>query len=283
MNARGNVDEIVVPLDLSERALAAFGPAGWLQQRTAARVVAVSAVRDPTHVEEAAERVRAQLPGDLGVVTELVVEQSLHPESLIVAVAGRSPRSVVCMATRGHGRISEEVLGSVARLVVERSERPILLVGPHVDTSAHDWTQIVACTDGSPASEPMLEVATEWAATFDLGLWFVNVRNPPRRSEPITTPTGTPAQPAPGDIGDTDLIGLARRHARPGLEPNWDSAYGTDAARAIVDYARTHPGSLLALGTHGRSGVSRLVLGSVAQRVVHDSPTPVLVVRGTSP
>lgn len=51
------------------------------------------------------------------------------------------------------------------------------------------------------------------------------------------------------------------------------------AARAIVDYAEEHPIDQIVMGSHGRDGVSRVLLGSVAETVVRRSPCPVTVVR----
>ncbi|ELZ01559.1 UspA domain-containing protein [Natrialba chahannaoensis JCM 10990] len=50
-------------------------------------------------------------------------------------------------------------------------------------------------------------------------------------------------------------------------------------ARAIVDYAREHPVDRIVIGSHGRTGVSRALLGSVAERVVRRAPVPVTIVR----
>ncbi len=54
-------------------------------------------------------------------------------------------------------------------------------------------------------------------------------------------------------------------------------------ARVIIEYAETHPVDHLVMGSHGREGVSRLLLGSVAETVVRRSPVPVTVVRCTMP
>jgi nucleotide-binding universal stress UspA family protein len=51
-------------------------------------------------------------------------------------------------------------------------------------------------------------------------------------------------------------------------------------AEAIVDYAREHAVDLIVTGTHGRTGVSHAVLGSIAERVVRTAPCPVLTVKG---
>lgn len=51
------------------------------------------------------------------------------------------------------------------------------------------------------------------------------------------------------------------------------------AAEAILDYAESQHADLIAIATHGRSGISRFVFGSVTQKVVQTAPVPVLVIR----
>ena len=63
------------------------------------------------------------------------------------------------------------------------------------------------------------------------------------------------------------------REARPAVR------VAPDPAKAIVDYAREIHADLLLVGTHGRTGVSRVLMGSVAEHVVRTAPCPVLVVR----
>lgn len=67
--------------------------------------------------------------------------------------------------------------------------------------------------------------------------------------------------------------------SRDGAGINWDVMHRRDVSDAIVEFARAVPASFIAMATHGRSGVGRLALGSVAAAVVHDAPCPVLVVR----
>jgi nucleotide-binding universal stress UspA family protein len=98
---------------------------------------------------------------------------------------------------------------------------------------------------------------------------------------------------ATGSIGDTFLASL--RQAGMGYlnegknvfhEHGFNSesilleSHGEPAAQLIIAYANTWPADLIVMGTHGRRGLSRLVLGSDAAEVVRSSPTPVLLVRG---
>ncbi len=57
---------------------------------------------------------------------------------------------------------------------------------------------------------------------------------------------------------------------------------GGDPAEEILGYAQRHPIDLIVVGTQGRTGVSRVLLGSVAERVVRGARCPVLVVPGTA-
>jgi nucleotide-binding universal stress UspA family protein len=73
-----------------------------------------------------------------------------------------------------------------------------------------------------------------------------------------------------------------RRLAREGLTRLLSLALEGEAAGHIIDIARKSPDSLVAMCTHGRSGVARLVLGSITDRVVRHSGNPVLVIRTPS-
>jgi nucleotide-binding universal stress UspA family protein len=64
-------------------------------------------------------------------------------------------------------------------------------------------------------------------------------------------------------------------------ETKWVEAVRAPAGESIVEHARSWPADLIVLGTHGRRGIRRLVLGSDAEYVVRTSPVPVLLVRGT--
>ena len=56
------------------------------------------------------------------------------------------------------------------------------------------------------------------------------------------------------------------------VEDNWP-------AYAIIDYAKNHDMDLIAMATHGRTGLKKMMLGSVAQQVLHESPIPVFLIR----
>jgi nucleotide-binding universal stress UspA family protein len=119
--------------------------------------------------------------------------------------------------------------------------------------------EIVVATDFSPASEPALRVALDYARRLGARLHIIHVRWPG-------------ADPGP----DGRLEALA---SSAGVPVTTTALAGTPASQ-IVEYARAHDATLIVIGTHGRTGVSRALIGSVAERVVRTAPCPVLVVPG---
>jgi nucleotide-binding universal stress UspA family protein len=80
-------------------------------------------------------------------------------------------------------------------------------------------------------------------------------------------------------IANKTMAGLLKQARAAGVKAKSIIVVGTPA-EVIVRAARTRHAELIVMGTHGRSGLSRFLLGSVASRVVATSPCPVLTVRG---
>ena len=74
------------------------------------------------------------------------------------------------------------------------------------------------------------------------------------------------------------LAQVGKRLEQNEVQAEWRVLHGP-AAAAIIDYSAANEDALLVMTTHGRSGVARLVLGSVAERVVRQSGEPVLLIR----
>jgi nucleotide-binding universal stress UspA family protein len=180
---------------------------------------------------------------------------------------------IVCMTTHGYSGLGQVLLGSVAEEVIGRVRSPLLLVGPSVDPDlATTFDTVVVCTDGSDDSRSIVPVASDWIRGLRLRAWVVQVLDPDVRRE---------LEKADEALVETNAAyalaqGLIHRD---GGGVNWDVLHGEDVPDAIVDYASGLPASLIAMATHGRSGLARFALGSVAASVVHSARCPVLVVR----
>jgi universal stress protein A len=119
---------------------------------------------------------------------------------------------------------------------------------------------VLFATDFSSASEPAARVARELARQWDGTLHVVHV------VPPVTDPAG--ASKRLERLGTSLGEGLSLKTA----------LLSGRVARHIIDYARETSVGLIVLGTHGRTGVSRALLGSVAEAVVRLAPCPVLTV-----
>ena len=133
--------------------------------------------------------------------------------------------------------------------------------------------QILVATDFSDASAAAMDYGRALARTFGASLHLLHVmENPflrPMAADPHAIKTATFRRLA-GRITNDDRGAL---HATAVLETS------DNPADAIVEYARAHAVDLIVMGTHGRSAVEQLLVGSVAEKVVRKAPCPVLTVR----
>jgi nucleotide-binding universal stress UspA family protein len=217
----------------------------------------------------------------------LVVTALLDPpvaEALAEHAAARGADLVV-MTTHGRGPLTRLWLGSVADELIRRIAVPVLLIRPREgapDPIPTPGRRILLPLDGSPIGEAAVSPAAELAERLDLGLRLVQVVVPP----PLV---GVAPAVFPADLDDE--VELHRREAEDYLEDvaaglrerglSVETAaivYGS-VADALLELARGDDVALAALSTHGRGGLQRLLLGSVADKLVRSAERPVLVVR----
>ena len=134
---------------------------------------------------------------------------------------------------------------------------------------------ILCPIDFSEPSDAAIVHASALARRHGATLHFVYVYEPLFGDGDIT---GMPMQPAPADIDPLRERLEATRPKFEGVEYCHKMLFGFPGG-SIVGYAEAHDIDLVVLGTHGRTGASRLLLGSVAEAVVRSSKCPVLTVR----
>ncbi len=247
------VDRVVVPVDGSVFAERALGLARTLAAPEHWEVLRLHVL--PLHGAEV-RPVRAELEA-----------QAAHPNEAIVEEADR-PGALLCMASHGRGRVGGLLLGSTAEAVLRTVHAPVLLVGPRYAVRDLDQPlqRVVVALDGSHAAEVVVPTAVAWARWLGLPLELVQVVVPG-----LEASSNAPGGPEPGFES-----GYLRSVARSfGSAVSWDVLHGEDPARAIVDHARRD--ALVVLTTHGRTGLPRLTVGSVAAGVVHHAEGPLLV------
>ena len=135
--------------------------------------------------------------------------------------------------------------------------------------------KILVPLDGSALAESAIATAVEMAHPGVGNLMLM------RAAEAHTFPGADPtdAQVAVVREAETYLAGVAERLKQQGLTKVETSVWYGPAAAAIVDAARARKADLIVMTTHGRGGLGRLVLGSVAESVLRGTTTPILLLR----
>ena len=261
---------LVVPIDGSD--------SSWSAVQVAARMAA--AVDGKLDVVTVVDRLADITParGDLtrGVakLVDLPVDPTLHVlanDVVAKAIADHVVElngAIVVMSSHGHGR-SAAVLGSTTDDLLRRLYGPIVVVGPHVDVDRAgvlDGAYLVPL-DGSPASEQIIPIAEAWAIEFGAVPWLVEVIAP---SVHVTADVFESAYPA-------RLAAKVREQTGHAVE--YEVLHGDKPSRAIVEFAAGNHSTLVFATTHGRTGLDRLRLGSVAAEVVRHAPCPVVLYR----
>lgn len=145
------------------------------------------------------------------------------------------------------------------------------------------FKHILLGTDGSAASERAAEMAVDLARTHSARLTVLFVVDPyPYLGIGDTNPMGFQAYMASAQQhaaqAHAKVAALCQRKDPP-IVPESRVVEDVTAVHGIVDTAKAEGADLIIVGSHGRSGLGRLMLGSVATKVVSQSPVPVLVVR----
>jgi nucleotide-binding universal stress UspA family protein len=145
------------------------------------------------------------------------------------------------------------------------------------------FQRILVCLDGSTLAEQILPYASEEAARFDSSVVLFQVVNVPTTVtapaiEPVPIPVPLERLEAEESAAKAYLERLAQPLREKGLKVQCVTMIGSPA-EAIVSYAEDNRFDLVALATHGRSGLGRLVFGSVADHVVRKSKRPILLIK----
>jgi nucleotide-binding universal stress UspA family protein len=283
---RCDVKRILVPLDGSPLSEAAVPLAEALARDYEADLLLVralppggSAEAEVAAQDEAEAYLRA-LTADLTARGRSVEWKVWYdePARAIAEAARYNGIDLVVMSTHGRGGVSRLIVGSVAETLVRQAPVPVLLVRGELTWRPVSSGKILVPLDGSELSEGVLPVVAGLAGPFDLTIELF------RAIEPI--PAYAAAELAASH--SEALLREEEREARGYLEQlaapldarGLRVAHGlavAPAVDAILRRARESGAGLIAMATHGRSGVGRLLLGSIAERVLRAAPVPVLL------
>jgi len=175
---------------------------------------------------------------------------------------------LVVMTTHARGPLGRLFLGSMANEIVRHSAIPVLLI--HSREPAPGLIpepvpqRLLIPLDGSALAEQALDPATDLARLLEVPCCLLRAVGPLDGSLPQANATAY-------------LGAIADRLREQDLAVEKHVIAGTNAAEAILEQASSQ--DVIALATHGRGGLGRVLLGSVADQVIRSAPCPVLVYR----
>ncbi len=203
------------------------------------------------------------------------------PVEEIVAEAERLQPELVAMATHGRSGLTRFVRGSVAEQVIRACPSPVLVANPRALDGMGEgrelrFRRILVPVDGSDVSLGVLPLVEDLGRLYDSEVLLLRVE--------WTVPVA--AAPYPAEVGalrpprevEATLEPTRRRLEQAGLRARSLAAYGPEALE-ILDAAEREQVDLVAMSTHGRSGLSRWIYGSVAEQVIRHCTRPLLVRR----
>lgn len=283
-------DSIVVGVDGSDPAETAIRHAVGYASEFDARLLGVAAVVEhelsplgiPEHelsVDEDTKRSLTRLEslaGDAGVPCETVVERGVAHET-VLDNADRVDADLVALGTHGRTGFDRLLLGSVAERTLRTSDVPVLTTHamPEGSPSVRD---VLVPTDGSDCAERAVDHALQVARRFEATVHALSVVDVSALSSSFAAGPGIPAVVNTLEEQYQETVdAVAERAEEYDLVAETAVTEGAPA-RVIRGYVDDHGVDLVAMGTHGRSGFSRQLIGSVAERVVRTSDVPVMAV-----
>jgi len=297
------IKRILCPVDFSEAAQFALTPAVSLATEFGAELVLLHVLDYPypnvgpvvqgfdiedyygAMEEKAVEQLESLVGEDVkkfASVRALVRRGSAFRE--IVRLAEEEMPDLIVLPTHARTGLDRVLWGSVAEKVVRMAPCPVMTVSPRQDEpQAFGGKRVLFATDFSKGSERALESAVSFAKHYGAELlmahvvtvWDYDPANPDWRFPPL------PSE----HIGEIEAQGQERldetgaRAAGDDIEVRTLLVRGFDPGMEIVRTAEEEAADLIVMSTHGRTGVSHLVIGSTAEKVVRYAGCPVLTVK----
>jgi nucleotide-binding universal stress UspA family protein len=287
---------IVVPLDGSPLAERALPYAAALAGATGAQVILLRAAQprpdpgadappawapeeDSAYLADARTRLRARGAALVeGAVSSGEAAAAIRDEARLRRA------DLVVLATHGRSGLGRALSGGVADDVLRRAEVPVLLVPPAAPPAwparlPAEPRRVVVPLDGSPFAEAALPPARGLAAALGAELHLLRAVPPAGALLPrqVLAPAGGEADAARREAG-ADLEATAAPLRAGGLRVVCHPVVA-DPAAGLAGAAKGLGADAIAMATHGRAGLTRLVLGSVATAALRRATVPLLLVR----
>ena len=214
----------------------------------------------------------AAVASQLRITTAVLSGSVALPESVAASILERARAAnvdLIVMTTHGRGVLGRLALGSVADELIRHARVPVLLMRP-IENARGPFPEpvfdsILIPLDGSSLAEQILEPAVELARLMESRCTLMRV---------VDSLSQKPE-------AEAYLERVAGKMRKNGLEVRTRIVIALHVAEALLNEAAAEPCSLIAVATHGRGGLGRLLFGSVADQLVRTATSPVLVCRAT--
>jgi nucleotide-binding universal stress UspA family protein len=233
---------------------------------------------------EELEAARKQWLGDRQNVTIEVAAGD--PAEQILWAAERHAVDLIVMASHGRGALGRWTFGSVADRIARASTIPVMIIHPK-DTAAQPTTQaqiqrIVLLTDGSSLSLQAIPMAAMLAKTLNLPVHVLRALDPAT----VVSRAPVPLAPLPHSLYE-DILSQIKTDAENGVKAVVEhvAALGITASGDVLEgppsptlLGALLPTDIVVLTSHGRTGLRRWLLGSIAEKVIRNGVAPVVLV-----
>jgi nucleotide-binding universal stress UspA family protein len=197
--------------------------------------------------------------------------------------ARRHDVDLIVMTTHGRTGISRLSLGSVTDSLIRHTTIPVLVVKPSTSYLSSQvgqaFKRIVVPLDGSRLAEQVLPRVVTLATLEEAEISLLQVLIPQSYSQKEISDPNLPWWDKDVSLAQAYLYRIASRLRRNGLIVTTDIVIGENVADAIGDFASREKADVIAIATHGRGGLARLLRGSVADAIMHSGRMSMLVLK----
>jgi nucleotide-binding universal stress UspA family protein len=211
------------------------------------------------------------------------------PAQAIVDVAREYNADLIVMASHQRHGVDRWLHGSVTEEVLVHASNPLLVVPNQTGRSTTQAMRVLVPLDGSAAGEAALDFIRDWALRRPVEVLLLRVVAVPQLGvawNPTLLVPPLTGEQMEEEVRDAQLY-LAKHAARlseQGVHARREVIETAGSvARVILETAQREQVDSIALGTHGKHGVERLVLGSISEEVLEHALAPVLLVRSPTP
>lgn len=283
--------QLLVGMDFSPNAERAFAWALMLAKPHNASVLLVHAIEPDVEFasDEGREKYEKTLEGravkllrqaeSAGVESQFGLADGQSWE-VLTQIAEERTVDLIVVGSRGLNPFDRILLGSVADRVLRHASNPVLTIHPD-DVPPKTVKSVLAATDFSPeADHAVMECARCLDPDSNGTLYLLHVNMPPIVFAEVDVPTTLVYQDAAAEELATKRLAEAKKRYEKALGVKVDTRLAAGyAAEAILRETALIKPDLVAVGAHRRDWLNRLMLGSIAERVVHHADCPVLTVR----